>query len=75
MNELLKKTSQENNKAEIWWIRKVLIDEIKWDEWFGHIDNMKQIWWKIEWKWLTTWKFVEAKIIDSWEFKLVGEIQ
>ena len=74
MNELLKKWSQENNKAEIWWIRKVLIDEIKCDEWFGHTDNMKQIRWKMDWKDLKTWEFIDAKIIDSWEFKLVGEI-
>ena len=74
MNELLKKWSQENNKAEIWWVRKVLVDEIRWDEWFGHTDNMKQIWWKFEWKTLKSGGFINVKIIDSWEFKLVGEI-
>lgn len=73
MNELLKKSSQENNKAEIWWIRKVLVDEIKWYERFGHTDNMKQIWGKIEWKHVKAWEFIDAKIIDSWEFKLVWE--
>ena len=73
MNELLKRLSQENNKAEIWWVRKVLIDEIKGDEWFGHTDNMKQIWWKMGWKTLKSGDFINAKIIDSWEFKLVGE--
>lgn len=75
MNELLKKSSQENNKAEIWLVRKVLIDEINWNEWSGHTDNMKQIWWKIEWKKLKAWEFVNVKIIESWEFKLVGEVQ
>ena len=75
MNELLKRLSQENNKAEIWWIRKVLIDEIKWDEWFGHTDNMKQIWWKMNWKDLKAWEFIEVKIIDSGEFKLVWKIR
>ena len=74
MNGLLKRISQKNNEAEIWLIRKVLIDEIKWDEWFWHTDNMKQIWWKMEWKKLKLGGFVNAKIIDSWEFKLVGEI-
>ena len=74
MNELLKKCSQENNRAEIWWARKILIDEIKWDEWFGHTDNMKQIWWKMDWKDIKVWEFDDVKIIDSWEFKLVGEI-
>ena len=73
MNELLKKSSQENNKAEIWWVRKVLIDEIKWDEWSGHTDNMKQIWWKMDWKKLKPGEFINVKIIDSGEFKLVGE--
>lgn len=73
MNELLKKLSQENNKAEIWWIRKILIDEIKGDEWFGHTDNMKQIWWKMWWKDLKAWEFINVKIIDSGEFKLVWE--
>ena len=74
MNELLKKLSQENNKAEIWWVRKVLVDEIKWDEWFGHTDNMKQIWGKMKWDNWEAWEFIDAKIIDSWEFKLVWEI-
>jgi tRNA-2-methylthio-N6-dimethylallyladenosine synthase len=74
MNELLKKWSQENNKAEIWWVRKVLVDEIRWDEWSGHTDNMKQIWWKIDWKDVKAWEFIDVKIIDSWEFKLFGEI-
>ena len=74
MNGLLKRISQKNNEAEIWLIRKVLIDEIKWYEWFWHTDNMKQIWWKMEWKKLKLGGFVNAKIIDSWEFKLVGEI-
>ena len=74
MNELLKRWSQENNKAEIWWIRKVLIDETKWNERFGHTDNMKQIWWKMDWKDIKAWEFDDVKIIDSWEFKLVGEI-
>ena len=69
----MKKWSQENNKAEIWWLRKVLIDEIKWDEWFGHTDNMKQIRWKQEWNDLKAWEFIEVKIIDSGEFKLVWE--
>jgi len=75
MNELLKKSSQENNKAEIWLVRKVLIDEINWNEWFGHTDNMKQIWWKIERKNVKAWEFVDVKIIESWEFKLVGKIE
>ena len=74
MNELLKRLSQENNKAEIWLVRKVLIDEINWNEWFGHTDNMKQIWWKIERKNVKAWEFVDVKIIESWEFKLVGKI-
>ena len=74
MNELLKKLSQENNKAEIWWVRKVLIDEITNDEWSGHTDNMKQIWWKIGWRSLKAWEFVECEIIDSGEFKLVGKL-
>jgi len=73
MNELLKGISQENNKAEIWLIRKVLVDKIKWDVWFGHTDNMKQIWWKFNWKLLEAWEFIDVKIVDSWEFKLVGE--
>ena len=75
MNELLKKSSQENNKAEIWWVRKVLIDEINGDEWSGHTDNMKQIWWKMEWKNLIAWEFIDCEIIDSWEFKLFGKIE
>lgn len=75
MNELLKKSSQENNKAEIWLVRKVLIDEISWNEWSGHTDNMKQIWWKIERKNVKAWEFVDVKIIESWEFKLVGKIE
>ena len=75
MNELLKRLSQENNKAEIWWIRKVLIDEITDDEWSGHTDNMKQIWWKMEWKNVKAWKFVDCEIDESWEFKLVGRIK
>jgi tRNA A37 methylthiotransferase MiaB len=74
MNELLKKWSQENNKSEIWLERKVLIDEIRWGEWFGHTDNMKQIWWQIEWKNIKTWEFSNVKIIDSGEFKLVWKI-
>ena len=74
MNELLKKISQENNQNEIWWIRKVLIDEIKWDEWFGHTDNMKQIWWNTDWKGLQSWEFVKVKITNSGEFKLIGKI-
>jgi tRNA-2-methylthio-N6-dimethylallyladenosine synthase len=74
MNELLRNCSQENNKAEIWWVRKVLIDEIKWDEWFGHTDNMKQIWWKMDWEVVKSGEFIDVKIIGSWEFKLVGEI-
>jgi tRNA-2-methylthio-N6-dimethylallyladenosine synthase len=74
MNGLLKKWSQENNKVEIWLVRKVLIDEIKWDEWFGHTDNMKQIWWKMGWKTLKSGEFINAKITESGEFKLVGEI-
>jgi tRNA-2-methylthio-N6-dimethylallyladenosine synthase len=74
MNELLKKWSQENNKAEIWWVRKVLIDEIRWNEWFGHTDNMKQILWKIEWRCVKAWEFIDAEIVDSWEFKLVWKI-
>lgn len=74
MNELLKKWSQENNKAEIWWVRRALIDEISRDEWSGHTDNMKQIWGKMKWDNLEAWEFIDAKIIDSWEFKLVGEI-
>ena len=73
MNELLKKLSQENNKAEIWWIRKVLIDNINWNEWSGHTDNMKQIWWKMNWKKSKPWEFINVRIIDSGEFKLVGE--
>ena len=74
MNELLKKLSQENNKAEIWWVRRALIDEISRDEWSGHTDNMKQILWKMKWDNLEAWEFIDAKIIDSWEFKLVWEI-
>ena len=74
MNELLKRCSQENNKAEIWSVRKVLINEIKWDEWFGHTDNMKQIWWKMDWKKLRSGEFINAKIIDSGEFKLSWNI-
>lgn len=72
MNDLLKKISQKNNKAEIWWIRKVLVDDINWDERFGHTDNMKQIWWKMKWKNLKAWEFANMKIIKAWEFKLVG---
>ena len=75
MNELLKKSSQENNKAEIWLVRKVLIDEINSDEWSGHTDNMKQIWWKSEWKNVEAWEFVNCEIIESWEFKLVWKIK
>ena len=74
MNELLKKLSQENNKAELWLIKEVLIDEVRWDEWFGHTDNMKQIWWKMRLSEFVAWEFINSKIIDSWEFKLVGEI-
>ena len=74
MNELLKRLSQENNKAEIWWLRKVLVDEIKGDEWFGHTDNMKQIWGKIDWKRVKSRVIIGDKIIDSGEFKLVWEI-
>ena len=74
MNELLKKSSQENNRTEMWWIRKVLIDEINWDEWFWHTDNMKQIRGKMWWKIIKSWEFINAKIIGSWEFKLVGEL-
>ena len=74
MNELLKISSQDNNKAEIWWVRKVLINEIKWNEWFGHTDNMKQIRWNLGWKNINIWEFVNVKITDSWEFKIVGEI-
>jgi len=75
MNELLKKSSQENNKAEIWLVRKVLIDEINSDEWSGHTDNMKQIWWKSEWKNVEAWEFVNCEIIESWEFKLLWKIK
>ncbi len=75
MNELLKSISQENNKAELWQIRTVLVDEIKGTEWFWHTDNMKQIWWNIWDKTAKEWEFIQAKIIDSGEFKLVGEIK
>lgn len=75
MNNLLKNTSQENNKFEIWWIRKVLIDEINKDNWFGHTDNMKQIWGKMEWKALNTWEFINVEIIKAWEFKLVWMVK
>lgn len=74
MNILLKQISQNNNVSEIGAMRKVLIDEIHWDEWFGHTDNMKQIWWDIEWNELKEWDFIEAKIIDAWEFKLKWKI-
>ena len=74
MNELLKEISKENNRAEIWWVRKILVDEIKWKERFGHTDNMKQIWWTMEWKELNVGEFVSVRIINSWEFKLIWEI-
>ena len=64
-----------NNRTEIWWIRKVLIDEINWDEWLGHTDNMKQIWGKIEWKNVSLWEFVNVEITGAWEFKLVWIIK
>lgn len=74
MNTLLKQISEENNKAEIWTNRTVLVDEIKDDKRFGHTDNMKQIRWNIEWKEIILWEFYDAEIIDAWEFKLVGKI-
>lgn len=74
MNEMLKIISSKNNNAEIWWLRKVLIDKINWDDWFGHTDNMKQIQWKIIWKDLKLWEFMDVKITGAWEFKLFGQI-
>ena len=74
MNELLKGISQENNKAELWWVRKVLVDWIN-DNWrFWHTDNNKQIRWSIEWKSIQIWDFINVEIVDAWEFKLTWKI-
>ena len=43
LNELLKKTSQENNQKEIGQTRKVIVDTIDDNYIYGYTDNMKQI--------------------------------
>ena len=70
LNDLLYRISEENNKAEVWNIRRVMINE-KWErwEWFGVTDNNKQI--VIKWEnEFELWDMINAKI-DKWVvFKL-----
>ncbi len=75
LNNLLKKISLENNKKEIWSIKKVLINEIiSSDEFIGYTDNMKQIIIKNpNNKIIKLWNFVTVKITDGKPFKLYWE--
>jgi len=78
LNNLLNKTSKENNEKEVWNTRTVLInsfsgtnkDWIYLYEWYT--DNNKQIIISSKSK-LTPWDFIDTKITNGVVFKLFGE--
>jgi tRNA-2-methylthio-N6-dimethylallyladenosine synthase len=74
LNDVLYRISEENNKAEVWNIRKVMINE-KWNKWerYWVTDNMKQI--VIKWEnEFELWDMADVKI-DKWVvFKLEWKI-
>jgi tRNA-2-methylthio-N6-dimethylallyladenosine synthase len=78
LNNLLNKTSKENNEKVVWNTRKVLINSFSWTnkdwiflyEWYT--DNNKQIIISSKSQ-LTPWDFINAKITSGVVFKLFGE--
>ncbi len=75
LNEILKKTSQENNQKEISQIRKIIIDKKDENNIYWYTDNMKQITIKnnSEFK-INIGDFIDVKITKSVPFKLYWEI-
>ncbi|MDD3262948.1 MAG: MiaB/RimO family radical SAM methylthiotransferase [Candidatus Absconditabacteria bacterium] len=75
LNEILKKTSQENNQKEIGQIRKIIVDKKDENNMYGYTDNMKQIIIinKSDFK-INVGDFVNVRIIKAIPFKLYGEI-
>ena len=78
LNNLLNKTSKENNEKEVWNTRTALINSFAWTnkdwiylyEWYT--DNNKQIIISSKSQ-LTPWDFIDAKITNGVVFKLFGE--
>ncbi len=73
LNELLKKTSQENNQKEIGQTRKVIVDTIDDNHIYGYTDNMKQITIKKSDSKCNVWDFINVKITKAVPFKLYWE--
>jgi tRNA-2-methylthio-N6-dimethylallyladenosine synthase len=73
LNELLKKTSAENNQKEIGQIRKVIVDTIDEENIYGYTDNMKQITIKNSDSNTNVWDFIHVKITKAVPFKLYWE--
>lgn len=74
LNEVLKKTSEKNNKKEIWQTRISIIDKIDDKKYYGYTDNMKQITIKKSDSKINVGDFVDVKITKAVPFKLYWEI-